>query len=71
MAERKYNKILWCDKTSNGYWSFGLEAPDGSIFKEVYIGYSKQEATKLARRAVERSKAIIDRPPPRRKSRSR
>lgn len=69
MEKRKYNKVLWCDRTPNGYWSFGLESSNGSLFTKVYIGYSKQEATRLVRRAVDQHDIIVNHPPAHRKSR--
>ena len=66
MTTRKYNRILWCDQTVEG-WSFGLEAPNGEIFTMHYIGYSKAEAARKARKEEPRSKAIVTRPPPRRR----
>ena len=50
MAKRKYNRILWCDKTVNGYWSIGMESPGGAILRRTYIGYSKRDALYKARR---------------------
>ena len=40
MTERKYNRILWCDLTPNG-WSVCFETPNGALFNRLYIGYSK------------------------------
>ena len=66
MTKPKYNRILWCDQTVQG-WSFGLEAPNGEIFTMHYIGYSKAEATRKARREESRIKAIVNQPSPRRR----
>ena len=70
MTTRKYNRILWCDLTPNGYWSFGLETPNGTFFTRTYVGYSKAEAARMARREVIRDDAILcEKPPRRRRSR--
>ena len=66
MTKPKYNRILWCDQTVQG-WSFGLEAPNGEIFTMHYIGYRKAEATRRARREESRIKAIVNQPPLRRR----
>lgn len=47
---RKYNKILSCDKTPNGYWHIIVISPYDQIHQETYIGYSKADALKKARR---------------------
>ena len=70
MTERKYNRVLWCDRTPNGYWSVALETPGGTIFHRVYIGYSKAEALRRARHERPQGAAIVNRGAPRRRSRS-
>lgn len=46
---RKYNEILFCDKTPNGYWNVAVRTPNGQLHRKVYIGYSKQAALRKAR----------------------
>ena len=50
MTKRKYNAILWCNKTPNGYWSIGMESPAGTFRQKTYIGYSRADAIRKAKR---------------------
>lgn len=67
MTKPKYNRIIWCELTPNKYWSFGLETPNGAFFTRTYIGYSKAEATKRARREILKDDTIVNKHPPRRR----
>lgn len=49
MTKRKYNAILWCDKTPNGYWSIGMESPEGTFQRKTYVGYSRSDAIRKAK----------------------
>lgn len=64
MTERKYNRVLWCDLTPNG-WSVCFETPNGALFNRLYIGYSKAEAMRRARTERPWDDAIVNRPPAR------
>ena len=64
MTERKYNRILWCDLTPNG-WSVCFETPNGALFNRLYIGYSKTEAMRRARTERPWDDNIVNQPPPR------
>lgn len=47
---RKYNQIISCDRTPNGYWKIYVRTPNDQICHRLYIGFSKAEALRKARR---------------------
>lgn len=49
MTKRKYNAILWCNQTPNGYWHIGMESPCGVFQQKTYIGYSRAGAIRKAK----------------------
>lgn len=50
MGKRRYNQIISCDETPNGYWRVYVNTPQGEIRSHLYIGYSRAEAIRKARR---------------------
>ena len=47
---RKYNQIISCDRTPNGYWKIYVKTPHDQIYHHLYVGYSPKEALRKARR---------------------
>ena len=47
---RKYNQIISCERTPNGYWKIYVKTPNDQIYHRLYIGYSKAEVLRKARR---------------------
>ena len=50
VSVRKYNQIISCDKTPNGYWSVIVRTPHDQIHKKLYIGYAKSDVLRKARK---------------------
>lgn len=48
--KRKYNQVLSCSETPNGYWKIFVITPNDQVHHRLYIGCSRKEAIRKARR---------------------